>query len=136
MGIHDAIWQWRLTPSTSRPCVSNQNRRITDPDHCTHQSSPKMNTHTHHIRYQCTDALREHTNCSLRLSIKLFSFLSCLFVSSLAFFLHSIYSPSTCPMETPPPPSGDSRDQSVDARRYSLRLQKTLKPRDNVALPR
>lgn len=69
----------------------------------------RINTHTHHIKHQCTDASREHTNCSLRLSINLFIyiyifllFLSLCFSHHWLFFLHSIYSPSTCPTETPP----------------------------------
>lgn len=50
----------------------------------------KINTHTHHIKHQCTDASREHTNCSLWLSINLFFYYFFpLFPSSLAFFFFS-----------------------------------------------
>lgn len=91
---------------------------------------------THHIKHQCTDASREHTNCSLRLSINLYIYIYIflLFLSSSPFFF---YTASILPQLAPPRPHpGDRWDQPVDAPKYPLRLQKTLKQRDNVALPR
>lgn len=123
LGIQDAIWQWHITPSATRPCVSDQNRWITDPDHCTHQTSPKINTH--YIHHQYTDASREHANCSLWLSINLSFFFSFPCLSHHYLFpswrLFSLNLPHGAP---PHPPN--NWDQSKDTQRYSLRLQKTL----------
>lgn len=68
--IQNAIWQWRLTLSALHPRVSNQNRQIKR-SRSLHKPNITISKHTHtHTRE--ADALREHTNCSLCMSIKLF----------------------------------------------------------------
>lgn len=51
----------------------------------TNHHPKNINAHTRRIRRRCTDAMSEHTNCSLRLSIKLFFFPFSLFVSWFTF---------------------------------------------------
>lgn len=112
-GVQDAIWQWRLTPSSTHPCVSDQNRRIMDPDHCTHQTSPKRSTHTSYTQMLWENMLIAVCSCQ---SNRSFSPSHLVIISLFLFSLRCLFFPNL-PHGDPP---GTSWDQSEEAQRYSL----------------